>query len=49
MAESSGRPFELIEPQQGIITLVGYNASVSVDRGHLIINDGGAMSRRQGR
>jgi hypothetical protein len=41
--------FEIIEPEHGIVTLFGYNASASVDRGHLILNDGIGMNRRQGR
>jgi CRISPR-associated endonuclease Cas1 len=38
-----------IIPQHGIVTLFGYNSSASVDRGHLILNDGIGMQRRQGR
>jgi CRISPR-associated endonuclease Cas1 len=40
--------FEIIEPEHGIVTLFGYNSSASVDRGHLILNDGIGMNRRQG-
>jgi CRISPR-associated endonuclease Cas1 len=38
-----------IEPVHGVVTLFGYNSSASVDRGHLILNDGIGMNRRQGR
>jgi CRISPR-associated endonuclease Cas1 len=40
---------EEIQPEHGIVTLFGYNASASVDRGHLVLNDGIGMNRRQGR
>jgi CRISPR-associated endonuclease Cas1 len=40
---------EPIQPEQGIVTLYGYNACASVERGHLILNDGVGMSRRRGR
>jgi CRISPR-associated endonuclease Cas1 len=40
---------EEIRPEHGIVTLFGYNASASVDRGHLVLNDGIGMNRRQGR
>lgn len=40
---------ETIRPEHGIVTLFGYNASASVDRGHLVLNDGIGMNRRQGR
>ncbi len=40
---------EIIEPEHGVVTLFGYNSSASVDRGHLILNDGIGMKRRQGR
>src|SRR5258708_36281933 len=40
---------EQIRPEHGIVTLFGYNASASVDRGHLVLNDGIGMNRRQGR
>jgi CRISPR-associated endonuclease Cas1 len=38
-----------IEPEHGIVTLFGYNSSASVDRGHLVLNDGIGTNRRQGR
>ena len=38
-----------IQPEHGVVTLFGYNASASVDRGHLVLNDGIGMNRRQGR
>jgi CRISPR-associated endonuclease Cas1 len=41
--------FAEITPEHGVVTLFGYNSSASVDRGHLILNDGIAMNRRQGR
>jgi CRISPR-associated endonuclease Cas1 len=31
------------------VTLFGYNSSASVDRGHLVLNDGTGMNRRHGR
>jgi CRISPR-associated endonuclease Cas1 len=40
---------ERIIPAQGVVTLFGYNSSASVDRGHLILNDGIGANRRQGR
>lgn len=40
---------ETIRPEHGIVTLFGYNSSASVDRGHLVLNDGIGMKRRQGR
>lgn len=40
---------ENIRPEHGIVTLFGYNSSASVDRGHLVLNDGIGMNRRQGR
>jgi CRISPR/Cas system-associated endonuclease Cas1 len=40
---------ESIRPEHGIVTLFGYNSSASVDRGHLVLNDGIGMDRRQGR
>jgi CRISPR-associated endonuclease Cas1 len=40
---------EEIRPEHGIVTLFGYNSSASVDRGHLVLNDGIGMNRRQGR
>ena len=41
--------FGNIQPEHGIVCLFGYNSSASVDRGHLILNDGVGMNRRQGR
>jgi CRISPR-associated endonuclease Cas1 len=41
--------FAQITPANGVVTLFGYNSSASVDRGHLILNDGVGMNRRQGR
>ena len=38
-----------ITPANGVVTLFGYNSSASVDRGHLVLNDGIGMQRRQGR
>src|SRR5580704_3230647 len=40
---------EKIRPEHGVVTLFGYNSSASVDRGHLVLNDGIGMQRRQGR
>jgi CRISPR-associated endonuclease Cas1 len=40
---------EKISPSQGIITLFGFNSSVSVDGGHLVVRDGVGMNRRLGR
>jgi CRISPR-associated endonuclease Cas1 len=41
--------FVPIRPEHGVVTLFGYNSSASVDRGHLVLNDGIGMNRRQGR
>jgi len=41
--------FAQITPANGVATLFGYNSSASVDRGHLVLNDGVGMNRRQGR
>jgi CRISPR-associated endonuclease Cas1 len=41
--------FAQITPANGVVTLFGYNSSASVDRGHLVLNDGIGMNRRQGR
>src|SRR5713226_5253249 len=38
-----------ITPHKGVVTLYGYGASVRVDRGHLIIEDGVGPTRRYGR
>ena len=38
-----------IQPRQGVVTLFGYGTSVRVDRGHLVLEDGIANNRRQGR
>jgi CRISPR-associated endonuclease Cas1 len=38
-----------IIPASGVVTLFGYGASARVERGHLILNDGIGMNRRQGR
>src|SRR5215469_6815434 len=43
------RPLKAIIPRSGVVTLFGYNSSASVDRGHLVLNDGIAMNSRQGR
>jgi CRISPR-associated endonuclease Cas1 len=41
--------FVPIKPEHGVVTLFGYNSSASVDRGHLVLNDGIGMNRRYGR
>jgi CRISPR-associated endonuclease Cas1 len=38
-----------ITPHKGVVTLYGYGASVRVDRGHLILEDGVGPTRRYGR
>jgi len=38
-----------IQPHKGVVTLFGYGASVRVDRGHLILEDGVGPRRRYGR
>ncbi|MGP0021258.1 MAG: CRISPR-associated endonuclease Cas1 [Candidatus Sulfotelmatobacter sp.] len=38
-----------IHPRLGVVTLFGYGTSVRVDRGHLVLEDGIANNRRQGR
>jgi CRISPR-associated endonuclease Cas1 len=40
---------ERILPRQGVITLYGYGVRLSVDRGHLVIEDGVGPHRRSGR
>jgi CRISPR-associated endonuclease Cas1 len=40
---------ERIIPQHGVVTLFGYGISVRVNRGHLILEDGIADERREGR
>src|SRR5215831_6675268 len=49
MDPASSRTVSTIFPSSGVVTLFGYNASASVDRGHLVLNDGIGMNRRQGR
>jgi CRISPR-associated endonuclease Cas1 len=46
---SQASSLESIRPEHGVVTLFGYNSSASVDRGHLVLNDGIGMNRRQGR
>src|SRR5215467_10489145 len=41
--------FISITPQKGVITLYGYGASLRVDRGHLLLEDGIGPNRRVGR
>lgn len=43
------RNFDQITAMSGVVTLYGYNSSASVDRGHLVLQDGVGMNRRQGR
>lgn len=38
-----------ITPHKGVVTLYGYGASLRVDRGHLILEDGVGPTRRYGR
>src|SRR5690242_7613544 len=40
---------EALIPSHGVVTLFGYGIQVRVDRGHLVIEDGIATSRRQTR
>ena len=40
---------ERIIPKHGVITLFGYGASICVDRGHLVLEDGIGPNRRRGR
>ncbi len=42
-------PPEPILPRNGVITIFGYGASISVDRGHLVLNDRVGPNRRHGR
>src|ERR1700730_2628093 len=49
MNASHASRLENIRPEHGVVTLFGYNSSASVDRGHLVLNDGIGMNRRQGR
>jgi CRISPR/Cas system-associated endonuclease Cas1 len=48
MSTSQLSQLEDIKPQNGVVTLFGYNSSASVDRGHLVLDDGIGMNRRQG-
>src|SRR5689334_12318859 len=41
--------FAGITPQRGVITLFGYGIKISVDRGHLLLQDGLGPQRRMGR
>src|SRR5262249_13765775 len=41
--------FTEIKPRRGVVTLFGFGASVRVDRGHLILEDGLGARRRLGR
>src|SRR5712691_661599 len=43
--ESSGS----LAPRHGVVTLFGYGITVHVDRGHLILEDGIGVARRQAR
>jgi hypothetical protein len=49
MDPASSRTVSTIVPSNGIAVLSGYNASASVDRGHLVLNDGVGLDRRHGR
>jgi CRISPR-associated endonuclease Cas1 len=49
MSSNQTLTFENIRPEHGIVTLFGYNSSASVDRGHLVLNDGIGLNRRHGR
>jgi CRISPR-associated endonuclease Cas1 len=40
---------ERIVPRHGVVTLFGYGINIRVDRGHLILEDGIADERREGR
>jgi len=41
--------FTTIKPRNGVVTLYGFGIKVHVDRGHLIMKDGIAADRREGR
>jgi hypothetical protein len=41
--------FAPILPRHGVITLFGYGITVTVDRGHLTIQDGIGLDRREAR
>jgi CRISPR-associated endonuclease Cas1 len=43
------RAIQPILPREGVVTLFGYRISVSVDRGHLLLEDGIGLNRRAGR
>lgn len=49
MSSNLPRLLTPIVPSSGVVTLFGYGASASVERGHLILNDGIGMNRRYGR
>src|SRR5215470_9495291 len=42
-------PPAALRPHRGVLTLSGYGIRVSVDRGHLLIEDGIGAQRRRGR
>jgi len=49
LPQSHNPNIEALTPRHGVITLSGYDIQVRVDRGHLILADGIAASRRHGR
>jgi CRISPR-associated endonuclease Cas1 len=49
VSESLNASVEPIIPRHGVVTLFGYGIRVSVDRGHLVLDDGIGASRRHGR
>jgi CRISPR-associated endonuclease Cas1 len=48
-SESLNANVEPINPRYGVVTLFGYGIRASVDRGHLVLDDGIGASRRHGR
>jgi CRISPR-associated protein Cas1 len=42
-------PHELLRPHHGVLTVSGYGIRVSVERGHLLLQDGVGALRRRGR
>ena len=49
LPQSHNSKVEVLTPRCGVVTLFGYDIQVRVNRGHLVLEDGLAASRRYGR
>ena len=49
LPQSHNSKVEVLTPRCGVVTLFGYDIQVRVNRGHLVLEDGLAVSRRYGR